>query len=236
MICKIAELIVEVPEAGGMAPRCRDYLCTENVEPDIVIDPGKYRYSRYPATSTQEQIAYRESGRLFHQQLAAFDALYLHAAAVGVDGKAYLFSGPSGIGKTTHTTMWQELLGNQVCRINDDKPVLRRLDGAWYVYGTPWCGKDGINRNVKVPLAGICFLKQGQENAIRKLHHNEAAPLLLCRTIHRYEDSQELDMMLTHLERLVLEIPVYELVNRPELDAARLSYETMRKGAQEAGL
>ena len=29
MICKIADLCVQVPEAGGMSPRCRDYLCDE---------------------------------------------------------------------------------------------------------------------------------------------------------------------------------------------------------------
>ena len=29
MLCKIADLTVEVPEAGGMAPRCREYLTNE---------------------------------------------------------------------------------------------------------------------------------------------------------------------------------------------------------------
>ena len=40
--------------------------------------------------------------------------------------------------------------------------------------------------------------------------------------------------MLSHLTKLVEEIPIYELVNRPEIEAAKLSYETMRSGAQEA--
>jgi hypothetical protein len=38
------------------------------------------------------------------------------------------------------------------------------------------------------------------------------------------------------VDRLVREIPIYELTNKPELDAARLSYETMHRGAEEANL
>ena len=40
------------------------------------------------------------------------------------------------------------------------------IDGKAYAYGTPWCGKDGINQNKKVPLQGICFLIQSKENNI----------------------------------------------------------------------
>lgn len=67
---------------------------------------------------------------------------------------------------------------------NDDKPALRRLDGRWYAYGTPWCGKDGINLNQKWPLGGICFLENHRKTA----------------------------------------------------SAARLSFETMRRAAEEEGL
>lgn len=61
-------------------------------------------------------------------------------------------------------------------------------------------------------------------------------PRLLSQTIHRFRDPARLDLMLRHLEALVVEIPVYELENRPEMEAARLSYETMRRGAEEAKL
>ena len=177
-----------------------------------------------------------ESGRQFHSELIRHNGLYLHSSAVEVDGKAYLFSGHSGVGKSTHTDLWVQLLGDRVCRFNDDKPTLRRLDDCWYAYGTPWCGKDGINVNKKVPLAGICFLEQGSENRIRRLESFEAVPKFLSQTISLFKNSAKLDLMLKHLEQLVQEIPVYELVNRPEEEAARLSYDTMRKGAQEAGL
>ena len=59
---------------------------------------------------------------------------------------------------------------------------------------------------------------------------------ILAQTIRRFPDRERLDKMLFLLEQLISEIPVYEMENLPEPDAARLSYETMRRGAQEAGL
>lgn len=236
MLCKIADILVEVPEAGGLAPRCREYLYSGPEQPDIIIDGTRYDRSRYHPMMTDEMVAYLESGRQFQSRLIAFGGLYLHSSAVAVDGKAYLFSGTSGVGKSTHVGLWQQMLDGNVCRFNDDKPALRCIDGTWYAYGTPWCGKDGINENKRFPIAGICFLKQGSENQIRRLPQQEAVPKLLSQTIHRFRSPERLDMMLTRLSDLVQTIPIYELVNRPEIEAARLSYETMRHGAEEAKL
>lgn len=97
-----------------------------------------------------------------------YNGLMLHASAAALGGRACLFSGPCGRGKSTHTRLWQQTFGEAVQVFNDDKPALRRLDGRWYAYGTPWCGKDGINLNQKWPLGGICFLEKSQENRIRR--------------------------------------------------------------------
>mgnify|MGYP003335436350 CR=1 FL=1 len=105
--------------------------------------------------------AYLLSGTLFYQQLLKFDGMMLHASAAKYDGRVYLFSGPCGIGKTTHTKLWEKYFPGAVV-INDDKPALRREAGKWMVYGTPWCGKNGINSNASAPLAGICFLHRLQ--------------------------------------------------------------------------
>jgi hypothetical protein len=45
-----------------------------------------------------------------------------------------------------------------------------------------------------------------------------------------------LDVLLGHLEKVVEKVPVYELLCTPTVDAARLSSETMRRGAEEIGL
>jgi len=216
-----------------MASRCRDYLYDGSAAADIVICAERYCPERYPDGISPELLAYMESGRQFHTRLLHFNGLYLHASAVEVDGRAYLFSGPSGTGKSTHTRLWQQLPGLSACVFNDDKPALRCLDGVWYAYGTPWCGKDGINVNMKVPVAGICFLKQAGHNRIRELSPIEAIPKLLSQTIHVFRESERLNLLLDHLDHLVSAIPIYELENKPELEAVRLSYETMLVGMKE---
>ncbi|MBO5111539.1 MAG: hypothetical protein J6D21_12600 [Clostridia bacterium] len=177
-----------------------------------------------------------ESGSQFYFKLMDFNGMMLHASAVELDGRAYLFSGPSGMGKSTHTRLWQSTFGENAKVFNDDKPALRLLDGRWFAYGTPWCGKDGININMKVPLAGICFLRRGKTNEIRRLPPQEAAARILGQTPWRFKKVENLDKLLNLVNQLIRDIPVYELYNLPEPEAAQLSYETMRRGAEEANL
>lgn len=234
MLCKIAELITEVPAAGGMAPRCAGYLTKEASEPEIAIQQEYYWAERWPGLAP-ELLEYMESGLQFYCNLLHYNGLMLHASAAALGGRAYLFSGPCGRGKSTHTRLWQQTFGEAVQVFNDDKPALRHLDGRWFAYGTPWCGKDGINLNQKWPLGGICFLEKAQENRIRRLSATEALPLVMAQTLHRLLP-QHMELLLASLDSLLREIPVFLLENRPEEAAARLSFETMRRAAEEEGL
>lgn len=235
MLCKIADLIVEVPAVGDLVPRSVEYQCEAEDSADIIIRTNLFRPENWQNVSENTMI-YMESGFQFYAGLLRFNGLMLHSSAIEKDGMAYLFSGPSGVGKSTHTGIWQKIYGESAKIFNDDKPALRRIDGKWYAYGTPWCGKDGINRNRKVPLAGICFLNQAEENKIRRLTASEATGKVVAQTPHRFKYVHKLDLMLDTLDHLVREIPVFELKNRPEPEAAFLSYETMRRAAEELGL
>ncbi len=235
MRCQIADLLVEIPETGGLAPRLRDYRLDGSQEPDIVIDDTRYRPEAWP-TLSYEDMVYMESGMQFYYKLLHFDGMMLHASAVELDGKAYLFSGPCGMGKSTHTRLWRETFGEKVHLFNDDKPALRRVDGRWYAYGTPWAGKHGININMKVPLAGICFMKRGTENRIRRLDAREAIANIISQTTRRTAKQETMLLLLSQVDKLVREIPVFELENLPEPAAAMLSHDTMLRTAKEAGL
>ncbi len=238
MLCKIADLFVEIPDAGDLVPRCREYLyrpADETVGADITIRTDKFRPNAWPTLSYDHAI-YMESGTHFGAYLRDFDGFILHASAVALDGKAYLFSAPCGTGKSTHTRLWQATFGPEAKVFNDDKPALRCLDGKWYAYGTPWCGKDGINLNMKVPLAGICFLKQAPENRIRQLSAAEAVQNIIWQSPYNLIRKERVEQLLTCVDSLVRSVPVFELENRPEPAAAHLSYETIRRKAEEMGL
>lgn len=235
MLCKIADLITEVPEAGDLVPRCREYLYNESNGADIVIRTEDFRPNTWEGIS-EDIYVYIKSGDHFYFHLLKHGGMMLHSSAVELDGKAYLFSADPGVGKSTHARLWQQVFGEKVHVFNDDKPALRCIDGVWYAYGTPWCGKDGININMKAPVAGICFMKQAPENRIRRLSTLEAAKKIIAQTRRRFNQERNLDLMLSRVDSLVRDIPVFELENRPEPEAAQLSYETMRQAAEEMGL
>lgn len=230
----VADLFVDIPAAGGMAARCVDYQCEATRKADIVIQEELYR-DYWPGID-RARVCYIESGEQFYFALLAHQGLVLHSSAVEWQGKAFLFSGPCGMGKSTHTRLWQRVYGEAAQVFNDDKPALRYLDDKWFAYGTPWCGKDGINQNKKVPLAGICFLKRGEENAIRQLSPEEAVTRIISQTMRRFRKEENLLRMLTHTEQLVKDIPVFELHCKADEDAAILSSTTMKQKAEELGL
>lgn len=233
MICRIADLITYVPTEGSLASLCQAYTTNSLKQPDITIDPSKYICDRYARISTRDDIEYMESASQFYSQLLRFQGMHLHASAVELNGKAYLFSARSGTGKSTHTRLWQQNHGPAAQIFNDDKPALRIIEGTWYAYGTPWCGKDHINQNKKVELAGICFLKQADHNNIRRLSEEEAVQKIMSQTFHRFTKIETVDIMLDLIEQLVQKIPVFELENRPEPEAAWMSYYAMTDAKKE---
>ena len=237
MLYKIADLITNVPTADGLDLRCQEYITDDKSGADIIIRTDLYRRERYDERFSDKVIAYMEAAYQFYVELVNYNGFYLHSSAIVKDGKAYLFSGPSGVGKSTHTRLWQSIFGEENARvINDDKPAFRNIDSQWIAYGTPWCGKDGININDKAPIAGVCFLRQAKENKIRRIDKFEALQKILGQTIYWFCNEEQLDKLLKSLEDFLDKIPVYELENVPEPSAALLSFETMSKGAEEAGL
>jgi hypothetical protein len=217
-----------------MAPRCKGYLTDIQKNADIVLRQEEYQFDIYPNWPF-DAICYMESCKCFYSKLLNFEGMLMHASAVVKDGKAYLFSGPSTVGKSTHARQWQRIFGDAVYIINDDKPALRLIDECWYAYGTPWCGKDGINQNCKAPLAGICFLKQAGENRIRRLSPAEAIPLIMSQTTYKFKTVQRLSLLLDCVDKLVRKTPIFELENLPNEEAALLCYSTMVAASEENG-
>lgn len=110
--------------------------------------------------------------------------------------------------------------------MNDDKPALRCEEGVWYAYGTPWSGKYDMNCNRRVPLAGVCYLSRGEENQIRPLTGAKAIYALLEQTV-RPAQEQLRGQLLELLDRLLRQVPVWEMHCTPEPEAARMAQKAM---------
>ena len=55
---------------------------------------------------------------------------------------------------------WLDKFGDRAFIINGDKPIVRKTDEGIFVFGTPWCGKEGFNENIRVKLKSICILER----------------------------------------------------------------------------
>jgi hypothetical protein len=160
--------------------------------------------------------------------MTEYDTLLLHGSCVAVDGMGYLFTAGSGTGKSTHTRLWRELLGERAVMINDDKPLIRAgADGAAMVYGTPWDGKHRLSTNTAVPLRAVCILERAAENAIRPIPAGEAYPMLL-QQAYRPMDSMAMSKTLTLIDSLATSVGLWRLGCNTDIEAARVAYEAMK--------
>lgn len=90
--------------------------------------------------------------------------LVFHGATISYEGHAYVFTAPSGTGKTTHIRLWKRTFRDDVDIINGDKPILRIQSTQVIAYGTPWAGKERWETNTSAPVAGICIVTRASEN------------------------------------------------------------------------
>ena len=159
--------------------------------------------------------------------LAPCTLAFIHASTVVVDGKAVIFLGESGTGKSTHARLWlKNIAGAEL--LNDDSPMLRCMDSSVEVYGTPWSGKTACYRNLHYPLAGVVRLRQSPQNNIKKLGTLQAfgavAPSLPPQLMnHPYYENLFVDIV----NRVICSSPVYMLDCRADDDAALLCHNTV---------
>ena len=215
--------------------QCDEYLTEEEPRVWVRTDLSDIQAEREASDGQTGSDDYLETLAVYRQiaeKLIRKNVLLFHGSAVAADGKGYLFMADSGTGKSTHTRIWrQELprLGHDIFMINDDKPLLKFTEEAVLACGTPWNGKHKLGTNTMVPLAGVCMLKRGQENRIRRADSREAFPWLM-QYCYRAREKEDVAATIQLLDDLARRVPVYELHCNMEPDAALVSFEGMRNG------
>lgn len=155
------------------------------------------------------------------------DVTPVHSSAIVCNGRAVLFLGESGTGKSTHTRLWRENIAGAVL-LNDDSPFIGFVDGRATAFGAPWSGKTPCYKQEHYPIAAIVRLSQAPHNAIRPLRSVHAIGALLPSLTPAFGYDDELqDRMLATLSKIISQVPVYHLECLPDAAAARLSYDTV---------
>ena len=161
------------------------------------------------------------------QILLGRNKLCLHASCVDTHLGGILFSGVSGIGKSTQADLWCRYRGAR--HINGDRPILSPGEGGWTAWGSPYAGSSGWHVNDGCGITAIVLLKQAKTCSLRRLSPGEAfrgvwAGLTVCSWDPSFvERASELTV------DLIGRVPVYEFACTPDERAVALLERVLGK-------
>jgi hypothetical protein len=175
------------------------------------LPPGQYLNPlRYPL----DQL-------LLMNHLATRGGVIVHAAGAVLEGRALVFPGVSGAGKSTISRVFMEAgLGDSL--LSDDRVIIRSLsDGGrepeqLTVWGTPWPGDARVARNACAPLAAMLFLVKSEENELLPLSSNAALRRLMPMVTCPWYDAQRFPGALETCGWIAQGVPCYDLRFRPD--------------------
>lgn len=180
---KIADVVIEMEQnCSETAHWYQPYVYEGEEEPVFSISPNQKRMDYLVENGVDISVGDAENMVLctdFNRNLMKYYGSYIHSSALLFDGKAYLFSANSGVGKSTHTKKWIERFGDRAVIINDDKPSFRFIDGKCIIYGTPFAGGTDVQKNVSAELGALVFIERSEENYLEKIPVSKAIALLL---------------------------------------------------------
>ena len=229
---KFGDIPVEITYRGTFfEKKAEDYITDDKPLFSIFASDEDLAYEQKQSEEehTKPYLEHIALYRLFCEKAIDYDVLLLHGSVVEVDGVCYIFTAKSGVGKSTHSRMWREVFGERAVMINDDKPLIKKEDGKFYAYGTPWDGKHGLSVNKRSPIKAICYIERGEENEIEKIEAKDATYLLISQ-IYRPRNEAGVIKTLDFADNMLKSIPMYKMKCTISHEAAQMAYDAMKDG------
>lgn len=174
---RIADLIIAInSENEYIKSLCNDYVVTDSsVDFEVFITKYDIEYERKQCEfeCSENELEFIAIYRKICLKMIEFDGFLFHAATIDYNGEAVAFAARSGVGKSTHVSLWQKCFKNDVKIINGDKPIFRRINGVFYAFGTPWCGKERLNLNMSSKIKAVCFIQRSNNNSATEISASE---------------------------------------------------------------
>ena len=160
--------------------------------------------------------------------LLHWDRVILHASFVASPMGGLLFSGPSGIGKSTQADLWERYGTARL--INGDRTILRPTGRGWLAYGSPYAGSSRCFVNERHPVRAIVTLEQGSACSLVRLPPAAAFQKLYAETTVNSWNTAFVEHVCSILTKLIAEVPVYRLVCTPDKTAVETLRAELLKG------
>jgi hypothetical protein len=129
-------------------------------------------------------------------------------------GRAYLFAGQSGAGKSTMAGIWHERPG--VTLLSDERVVIRTDRETITIHGTPWQGDAQFASPRCAELAGVFFLHRGTSNAVKPASGSRAIATLFSCSFLPFHNAAAVDQTMASVEQVIGKVPCYDLWFTPD--------------------
>lgn len=208
--------------ADNPKPLCSVTVTDEDLE-------GALPYCR-PRTAPAgvELVALR---RRFAAIFPQYQRCMYHGSAMCFQNRVFIFTAPSGTGKTTQAMHWLRQYPDEVSILNGDKPILQFCEnGEILVHASPWQGKENFGCNQKpLPLMALVYLRQGPENRLSEMTISEAVSPLFSQFFCPDESEVLYRKNGVFLQKILQKIPVFLLENKGDPTSAALLHDALRE-------
>jgi hypothetical protein len=148
--------------------------------------------------------------------LAQSRGAVIHSCGIRSAENGLLFVGESGAGKSTLTRLWNRAADVEI--LSDDRTIVRKKDGDYWIYGTPWHGEAKFGSPRSVKLDRIFFIQHGPANSLRPIKGAVPVQNLLTCSFPPYWDTEGMEFTIDLFSDLTTTVPCYELDFKPDMD------------------
>ncbi len=194
----------------------------EMQDPDISVEDRRVVVT-YDYGCLEPFVAFRKMA----DAVIPFDTILMHGSVIEKEGYAYMFTAPSGTGKTTRTQLWVNRYPDSII-VNGDKPFIKFDHNEVLACGSPWSGKEGWNTNTIVPLRAIFLLERGEKDEIEEISLGKAFPFLIQQT-HCPVDPDLMRKTIRLLLKLERKVKIYKYRSTPTTKSIEYAFETARQ-------
>lgn len=234
---KIYAKIADIPFQIELQNECleqyyKDYLCepTEDAAKISVSESELQQVRQMYITETSEYLVELNEHILrVGDRLLDYDKCVFHGSAFLWHDKAWIFTAPSGTGKTSQYVLWKMLFDDEICILNGDKPVLEFLENQILVHPSPWRGKENMGIKHSAPIGGIIYLRQGRENHMETLCVKQAVQPIFGQFLFSASNATRIKQVAALEERLLRLVRTWQFTNCGDKASARFSHNWLCK-------
>ena len=229
---KIANKAIGINAFNEFTKRyCFGFLTDE--KPDYTITMTKEDLKNESSNSNNGQVYVNEEISALYRKIADLlvedGIVVFHSSAISVDGNGFLITARSGVGKSTHSKLLEQYIGDSFKYINDDKPLLKVDADSATIYSTPWNGKERRGNNISSPLRAIIFLNRGLTNTYRKIDNKEEIYIKMLSQIYLPKEKSKREKALIIADKLLNNVNFYEINVTKDIESAKMTYEEIIK-------